>query len=138
MCNGGEGEGEGVGLRCNINCYKCFLFLLMRIGNILTFLKKNQKAILSIECQGILAKWRGKEGLFRRVQEGGPHCEITPKSTWLSWEIKVSIFMKFEIILCLLWFSLDPLTNKHCWVWKSVKNFRNFLNTLRTTIMYNV
>ena len=35
---------------------------------------------------------------------------------------KVSPFVKFEIILPLLCFLLDPLTNKHCRTWSSVIN----------------
>ena len=33
---------------------------------------------------------------------------------------KVSTFVKFEIILPLLCFLLDPLTNKHCRIWSSM------------------
>ena len=35
---------------------------------------------------------------------------------------KVSHFVKFEIILPLLCFLLDPLTNKHCRTWSSMIN----------------
>ena len=35
---------------------------------------------------------------------------------------KVSPFVKFEIILPLLCFLLDPLTNKHCRTWSSMIN----------------
>ena len=35
---------------------------------------------------------------------------------------KVSHFVKFEIILPLLCFLLDPLTNKHCMTWCSMVN----------------
>ena len=35
---------------------------------------------------------------------------------------KVSPFVKFEIILPLLCFLLDPLTNKHCRIWSSMIN----------------
>ena len=31
-----------------------------------------------------LSKLKGRGRPFLRVQEGGAHCEITPKSTWLS------------------------------------------------------
>ena len=58
--------------------------------------------------------WRGEEGLFWTMQEEGRHCVITPKSSWLSQEMKKSLFLKFEIILPLLCFLLDALTNKNC------------------------
>ena len=35
---------------------------------------------------------------------------------------KVSSFVKFEIILSLLCFLQDPLTNKHCRNWSSIRN----------------
>ena len=35
---------------------------------------------------------------------------------------KVSPFAKFEMILPLLCFLLDPLTNKHCSAWSSMMN----------------
>ena len=35
---------------------------------------------------------------------------------------KVSLFVKFEIILPLLCFLLDPLTNRHCRAWSSMIN----------------
>ena len=75
---------------------------------------------LSIECPGIFFSWsnsRGEEGLFWRVQEGGPQGEITPESTWLS-----LLFVKFEIILPFPCFLLDPLTNKHGRTWSSIIN----------------
>ena len=57
------------------------------IGNTLEIFKANQSALLSIECPNIFSSWpnwREEKALFWRVQEEGPHCEITPKSTWLS------------------------------------------------------
>ena len=63
-----------------------------------------------------LTNWRGEEGLFWRVQEGGPDCEIT---IWVGEDLlvikdeKSSLFVKIEIIPPLLCFLLDPLTNKH-------------------------
>ena len=37
---------------------------------------------------------------------------------------KVSPFLRFEIILTLLCFLLDPFTNKHCRTWSSMINLR--------------
>ena len=70
-----------------------------------------------------LAKLKGK---------GRPSLE-GPKSGATLWDYpqehlvvirdeKVSPFVKFEIILPLLCFLLDPLTNKHCRTWSSMIN----------------
>ena len=106
----------------NVNYYKsvhhAIPTLPVLIGNTLVIFKTNQYALLLIKCPGIFfsgSNWREEEGLFWRVQEGGPHCEITPKTTWLLVVIrdeKFSPFVKFEIILPLLCFSLDDPTNK--------------------------
>ena len=48
----------------------------------------------------------GEEGLFWRVQK---HCEITPRALGCHKRQKVSPFVKFEIMLPLLCFLLDPL-----------------------------
>ena len=80
---------------------------------------------LSFQIYSLLAQTEGERKTFFgwRVQKGGPHCEIIPKSTWLSWEVKkVSPFVKFEIILPLLCFLSGPLTNKHCKTWSSMIN----------------
>ena len=50
--------------------------------------------------------WMGEEGLFWRVQK---HCEITPRALGCHKRQKVSPFVKFEIMLPLLCFLLDPL-----------------------------
>ena len=76
-------------MRVMLTIIKVFiiLFLIMGIGNILAVFKINQSALLSNECPGIFSSWpncRGEEGLFVRVQEEGPDCEITPQSTCLS------------------------------------------------------
>ena len=63
--------------------------------------------------------WRGKEGLSWRVQEGGPHCEITPKSTWLSKSLSFCETWNNPTPIC---FLLDPLTNKHYRTWSSMIN----------------
>ena len=57
------------------------------IGNTKAVFKTNQYALLSVEFPRMFSFWpksRGEEGLFRRLGEGGLHCEITPRSTWLS------------------------------------------------------
>ena len=111
----------------NVNYYKSVIILLLigGIGNILAIFKTNQQALLSIECPGIFsswANWRGEEGLFWRVKEGGTLWDYPQEHLVVIRDEKVSPFVKFEIILPLLCFLLDPLTNKHCRTWSSMIN----------------
>ena len=71
-----------------------------------------------------LAKLKGRGRLFWRVQEGRPHCEITPRALdcHKTWKI---------IFFCEIWNNsdpplnlLDPLTNKHCRTRSSMINLR--------------
>ena len=48
---------------------------------------------------------------------------------------KVSPFVKFEIILPLFCFLLDPLTSKHCRTWSSMINF-SICTFLSSNIIY--
>ena len=68
-----------VGVMLTIIKVFTILFLLVIIGYILGIFKITQLTLLSIECPGIFSFWPN-----RRVQEGKPHCNITPKSTWFS------------------------------------------------------
>ena len=105
-----------------------FLLCLWEQGTPWQFSKQISKLSfqLSFQIYSLLAQTEGerKKGLFWRVQKGGPHCEIIPKSTWLyvMRDEKVSPFVKFEIILPHLCFLSDPLTNKHCRTWSSMVN----------------
>ena len=66
---------------------------------------------LSFQIYSLLAQTEGeRKAFFLRVQEGGPHCKII---ILLIQDMKASPFVKFEIILLLLCFLLDSLTNKH-------------------------
>ena len=74
----------------NVNSYKSVHHPIptLSVGteNTLAILKPNQKALLSIECPGIFSfwwKWIPEEDLFGECKKG-VHCEISPKSTWLS------------------------------------------------------
>ena len=61
--------------------------LLVEIGNTLVIFKQISKLAfhLSASLYSLLGQIEGgEEELFWRVQEGGSHCEITSKSTWLS------------------------------------------------------
>ena len=82
--------------------------LTVGIRNTMTIFKTSHWALLSFECTGIFfswPNWREEKGLFWRVQEGGPHCEINPKSTRLSWKIKKSFFL-WNLIISMLGMEL--------------------------------
>ena len=75
------------------------------------------KTLHSIEFTDISScpNWRGKEDFFRKSGRRGPtlqHYNL----------VDISKEMKFEIILPLLCFLLDPLTNKHWRTWSSMIN----------------
>ena len=100
-----------------------FLLCLWEQGAPWQFSKEINKLSfqLSFQIYSVLAQTKGERKIFfGRVQEGGPHCKII---TWFDIRAeKVSPFMKFEIILPLLCFLLDLLTNKHCRAWSSMIN----------------
>ena len=71
----------------NLNYYKSVPHpiptLPVEIGDNLAIFKTNQQVFLSTECPWIFSSWsngRGKKGLFWRVEEEGPHCEIFPRA----------------------------------------------------------
>ena len=71
----------------NLDYYKSIphpiLTLPMGIENNLAIFKTNQWALLSIKCPWIFSSWkngRGEKGLFWRMEEEGPHCEIFPRA----------------------------------------------------------
>ena len=70
-----------------------------------------------------LPKLKGKERPFLKGcnnQAKGDHIARLKLGWYKTW--KVSPFGKFEIILPLLSFLLDPLPNKHCRTWSSMIN----------------
>ena len=105
--------------RCNVIYYKSVHHPIPNLpvgtGSTLTIFKINQYTLLSIEFQDIFCSclnWKGKKCLFWKVARRG----ITLHNYHLV-DIRhenVSSFVKFEIILPLLCFLLDPLTSKHC------------------------
>ena len=75
----------------NVSYYRCVYHpiptLSVRTRNSLAISRTNPSALVLVEFPDMFSSWRnwrGEEGLFWRVQERGSHCEITPKSTWLS------------------------------------------------------
>ena len=67
-------------------------------------------------------KLNGRGRSFCRVQEGGTLWDYPQEHLIVTRYEKVSPFLKFEIILPLLCFLLDLLTNKHCRTWSSMIN----------------
>ena len=111
----------------NVNYYKSVHHTIPTLpvgtGSTLAIFKMNQWTLLSIEFPDIFSScpdWTGKKGLFWKGGRRG--------TTWQDYHLvdirheKVSFFVKFEIILPLLCFLLDPLTNKHCRAWSSMIN----------------
>ena len=67
-----------------------------------------------------LTKLKSRGGIFLRVPEGGMGriVRLPPRALVCQRRRKkVCSFVKSEIILLLLCCLLDPLTNKHWWVW---------------------
>ena len=63
-----------------------FLFCLWKQGTNWQFSKQisNFSFQLNFQIYSLLAQTEGeRNAFFGRVQGGGPHCEIIPKSTWL-------------------------------------------------------
>ena len=63
-----------------------FLLFLWEQGTPWQFSKQISKLSFQMifEIYSLLAQTEaGKKGFFGRMQEGGPHCEIIPKSLWL-------------------------------------------------------
>ena len=100
--------------------------LLVWTGSILEIFKINQSTLLSIEFPDIFFSCpnsKGKKGLFWKgaiIKRRGTTFARLKLGWYKTW--KVSPFVKSEIILPLLCFLLDPLTNKHCRTWSSMMN----------------
>ena len=96
-----------------------FLRCLWEQGTPWQFLKQIRKlsSQLSIQIFSLFGQTEGERKAFF-----GPHCEIIPKSTWLSSEMKKFPFVKFETIQPLLCFLSDHLTNNHCRTWSPIIN----------------
>ena len=68
-------------------------------------------------------KGRGRPSL-KGARRGPTLWEYPQEHSVVIRDEKVSPFVKCEIILLLLCFSLDPLPNKHCRTWSSMINLR--------------
>ena len=73
-----------------------FLLYLWEQGTPWQFSKQFSKLSfqLSFQIYSLLAQTEGKRKVFfGRVQEGGRHCQIIPKRTWLIQEMKKSLLL---------------------------------------------
>ena len=100
--------------------------LPMGTGNTLAIFKTSQWTFLSIEFPDIFSScpnWRGMKGLFWKGARRGTTLRDYHQENLVDIRNeKVSPFVKFEIILPLLFFSLNPLTNKHFRTWSYLIN----------------
>ena len=70
-----------------------------------------------------LAKMKGEKGLFEGMKKGVVTLwDYLQEHLVVVRDEKVSPFVKLEIILPLLCFLLDSLTNKYCRTWSSMIN----------------
>ena len=69
-----------------------------------------------------LPKLKGKGLSWKGARRGTTLWDYPQEHLVVIRDEKVSPFVKFEIILPLLCFLLDPLTNKHCRAWSSMIN----------------
>ena len=102
-----------------------FLLCLWKQGTLWKFSKKISKLSfqLSVQIYSLLGQTQDEmEAFFGGYKKEGHIVRLFPEDLAVIREEKVSPFVKFEIILPLLCFILDPLTNKHCRTWSSMIN----------------
>ena len=109
-------------LSLNVNCYKSVHHPFTIRGNREhpgNFENKSVSSPFNWVSRYIpfLAKPKGRERPFLEGARKVAHCEITPKSIWLSSETKKYLLLWNSPFVKIL---LDPLTNKHCKTWSSV------------------
>ena len=78
---------------------------------------------LHVQISSLLTQTEGERNAFFIGCKKEDHIvRLSPRALGCHKRWKVSPFVKFEIILPLLCFLLDPLTNKHCRIWSSMIN----------------
>ena len=101
-----------------------FLLCLWKQGTPWNFSKRISKLSfqLSLQIYSLLAQTEGARKAFfwKGERKRTTLRDYPPEHLVDITDEKVSPFVKFEIILLLLCFSLDPLTNKHCRTWSSM------------------
>ena len=104
-----------------------FLLCLWEQGTPWQFSKQISKLSfqLSFQIYSLLAQTEGeRKAFFWKGERNGTTLRDYSQDHLVDiTDEKVSPFVKFEVILPLLCFSLDPLTNKHCRTWSSTINF---------------
>ena len=63
---------------------------------------------------------RGVKPFLEGARKGAALLDYPQEQLVVIKGAKVCLFVKLEIILPLLCCLLDPLTNRHCWVWNSI------------------
>ena len=112
----------------NINCYKSVHHPIPTRKNRETpgnFQNKSVSSAFNWVSRYILflAKLKGRGRPFLEgPRRGATLWDYPQEHLVVIRDEKVSPFVKFEIILPLLCFLLDPLTNKHCRTWSSMIN----------------
>ena len=105
-----------------------FLLCLWEQGTPWQFSKQISKLSfqLSFQIYSLLAQTQGERKVFfGRCKIGGTTLQDYLKEHLVVMrDEKVSPFVKFEIILPILCFLSDPLTNKYCRTWFSMINLR--------------
>ena len=87
---------------------------------------------LSFQVCSLFGQNEGEwKAFFRDCKKGAHVVKLTPRALGCHERWKVSPFVKFEIILPLLCFLLDHLTNKHCRALSSMINLWKDSRTCR-------
>ena len=112
----------------NVNYYKTAHHPLLKgIWNILAIFSKSVSKWISkfsfqlgVQVYSLLAQAEGERKAFLRgARRRTALWDYLQEYLVVIRDEKVSPFVKFEIILLLLCFLLDPLTNKSCRAWRS-------------------
>ena len=88
------------------------------------FQNKSVSSLFNLVPRNILflAKWKGRGRPFLKGARTGETLRLPPRALGCHKRWKFFSFVKLEIILPLLYFLWDPLTNKHYRTWSSMIN----------------
>ena len=102
-----------------------FLLCLMEYGRHRQFSKQISKLSFQFSvqvCSLLGPSERERKAVFEVARRGVYIVRLPPRALGCHKRLKVSPIVKFEIILSLLCFLLDSLTNKHCRTWRYMIN----------------
>ena len=78
---------------------------------------------MSVQVYSLFEQTEGERKAFLEgARRGATFVRLPPRHLVVIRDEKVSPFVKFEKILPILCFLLDPLTNKHCRTWSFMIN----------------